>query len=219
VFRLWGRTLPPLIEVCPVQLSGREDRFAELPYTNIQALVESLTVEIQPYLHKPFTLFGHSMGALIAFELARSLRRQSGPLPLALFLSARRAPHLPLNRKSLYQLPDPEFIRELRLLGGTPAAVFESKELLDFVLPTLRADFTICDTYGFMPEPPLDCPFVLYAGRRDTEAPPPDVEAWGCHTTKTCSLQMFPGNHFFLHSDRDLLLQAMATTLVQLGAS
>jgi len=157
------------------------------------------------------------MGALLAFELTRTLQRQNGPMPLVLFLSAHRAAHLPLHRKPLSQLPDPEFIQAVRDLGGTPEGVFESQELIDITLPALRADFTSCDTYRFAPGPPLDCPLMLYAGRKDTEVSPQEVEAWRKHTTRTAHLQLFPGDHFFLRSDRELLLQTIATTLAQLG--
>ena len=217
MFRTWGKALPPTIEVCPVQLPGREERLADPPYTDLRALAESLAVQLQPYVQKPFALFGHSVGALLAFELTTSLRRQSGPMPLVLYLSAHRAPHLPLRRKPLYQLPDAEFLQGVRAMGGTPAAVFESKAVLDLVLPALRADFTALDTYRFVPEAPLDCPLVLYAGLKDTEVSPQDVETWQEYTTRTTILRLFPGDHFFLRSDRELLLQTTAATLVQLG--
>jgi medium-chain acyl-[acyl-carrier-protein] hydrolase len=134
IFRTWGRALPPTVEVCPVQLPGRENRLREPPYTDIQALAERLANQIHPYAQKPFALFGHSMGALLAFELTRTLRRQDGPMPRALFLSAHRAAHLPLRRQPLHGLPDPEFIQGVRRLGGTPAGVFEHKELLEITL-------------------------------------------------------------------------------------
>lgn len=213
IFRTWGRALPSTVEVCPVQLPGRENRLREPPYTDIQALAERLASQIQPYAQKPFALFGHSMGALLAFELTRTLRRQGGPMPLTLFLSAHRAAHLPLRRQPLHGLPDPEFIQGVRRLGGTPAGVFEHKELLEVTLPALRADFALCDRYGFVPEAPLNCPLILYAGRQDTEVLPQEVEAWGEHTTQTARLRIFPGDHFFLRSDRDLLLRAIASAL------
>ena len=213
VFRLWGKALPADIEVCPIQLPGREDRVAEPPYTNMQALTEELARHIRPYIRKPFGFFGHSMGALIAFELTRQLRRVDAPLPTLLFLSAHQAPHLPRKRRSLHQLPEPEFINAVRRLGGTPAAVFEHQDLLDFVLPTLRADFTICDTYHFLPEEPLDCAFVLCAGSNDPEALTPDVAAWRAQTTQSCQVREFTGNHFFLQSQRDLLLETIATII------
>lgn len=217
MFRTWGKALPPAIEVCPVQLPGREERLAEPPYTNLWALAEQLAVQLRPYTEKPFALFGHSVGALLAFELTRSLRRQHSPMPRVLFLSARGAPHLPLRRKPLYRLSDAAFLQEVRAIGGTPAAVFESQAVLDLVLPALRADCTALDTYRFVPDARLDCPLVLYAGRQDTEVPLQDVEAWKEYTTGTTILQLFPGDHFFLRADRALLLQRTGALLLQLG--
>jgi len=216
VFRTWGRDLAPVVEVCPVQLPGRENRLAEPPYTDIRALTQRLVDQLRPYAQKPFALFGHSMGALLAFELTRTLQRENGPMPLVLFLSAHRAANLLSRRKPLSHLPAPEFIQAVRDLGGTPEGVFESQDLIDITLPTLRADFTLCETYHFVPGPPLDCPLILCAGRKDTEVSPQEVEAWSEHTTRTAHLQLFPGDHFFLRSDYELLLQTIATTLAQL---
>jgi medium-chain acyl-[acyl-carrier-protein] hydrolase len=213
IFRTWGRELSQSVEVCPIQLPGRENRLREPPYTDIRTLAERLADQILPYAQKPFALFGHSMGALLAFELARTLRRQENSMPTALFLSAHRAPHLPLHRKKLHGLPDAEFIQGVRSLGGTPQEVFDHQELVKVMLPALRADFTLCDGYSFVPEAPLDCPMVLYAGRQDTEVSPQEVEAWNQHTTQTARLRIFPGGHFFLRTDRDLLLRAMASAL------
>ncbi len=217
LFRTWGKTLSPTIEVCPIQLPGREERLADPPYTNLRALAESLAIQLQPYVQQPFALFGHSVGALVAFELTSTLRRQSASMPLALCLSAHRAPHLPARRKPLSALPDVEFLQAVCAIGGTPAAVFENQALRDLVLPALRADFTALETYRFVPEAPLDCPLVLYAGLKDTEAPPQDVATWQEYTTRTTMLRLFPGDHFFLRADRELLLQTTAATLVQLG--
>ena len=213
IYRPWGRALPQAVEVCPIQLPGRENRLREPLYTNIQVLAERLVSQILPYAQKPFALFGHSMGALLAFELTRALRRHDGPMPLFLFLSAHRAAHLPLRRQPLSDLPDGEFIRAVRRLGGTPEEVFAHPDLLKLALPILRADFAMCDRYGFVPESPLNCPLILYAGRQDPEVLPQEVEAWREHTTGIARLQMFPGDHFFLHSDRDVLMRSITSAL------
>src|SRR5262249_19104347 len=143
VFRLWGKDLAPTVEVCPVQIPGRESRLAEPPYTDIRPLAQSLVDHIRPYTQKPFALFGHSMGALVAFELTRMLQRQNGSMPIILLLSAHRAAHLPMRWRPFAHLPGPEFIQRVRDLGGTPDGVFESQDLIDIILPTLRADFTL----------------------------------------------------------------------------
>lgn len=217
MFRTWRKALPSTIEICPVQLPGRENRLREPPYTDMRVLAESLAIQLQPHVHKPFALFGHSMGALLGFELTRTLRRIGIPLPIVLFLSAHRAAHLPLRYPPLHQLSDSALLHSLRSLKGTPQGVFESQELLELILPTLRADFTLCENYHFVPEPPLDCPFVLYAGRADTIASQHDVAAWRQHTTQTAELELFSGGHFFIHSDSQRLFQTIVKTIRQLG--
>jgi medium-chain acyl-[acyl-carrier-protein] hydrolase len=216
IYRTWGAELAPSVAMCPIQLPGREERLAERPYTDLRTLAEHLAERLRPYTHRPFALFGHSMGALLAFEVARSLRRQASPRPVMLFLSAHRAAHLPLRRQPFVHLPTPAFLQGVRALGGTPSAVFEHPDLLALTLPALRADFTACDTYCFVPEAPLDCPLMLYAGCQDTEATPEEVAAWSVHTTQSASLRVFPGQHFFLRSDRDQLLRVTATALASL---
>ncbi len=216
-FRTWARALPTTIEVCPVQLPGRENRFGEPPYTDILHLAEILAGQMQLYLQKPFALYGHSMGALLAFELARILQRNDAPLPLTLFLAAHRAPHLTPRRAPIYALSDEELVQALRRLGGLQELVVEDRELLDVLLPTLRADLTLCGLYRYSSDAPLNCPFQLYAGRKDTDVPPEDMESWSEHSTQSTSLRIFPGGHFFLRSDADALMQAIAGTLAQFG--
>ncbi len=213
VFRGWGQALPARVELCPVQLPGRENRLSDPLFTEMGALTEALAAEILPFTDKPFALFGHSMGALVSFELTRALRRLGAPLPTMLFLSAHRAPHLPLRRRPLIGLDQAEFLEAVRSFGGTPGDVFAHPELVEIILPILRADLALCDGYRFTPDAALPCPFVLYAGRQDSEVDPAEIEAWNEHTSHGARLRIFPGDHFFLRSDRALLLRAMASAL------
>ena len=196
-----------------MQLPGRENRYRESPYTEILSLVEILAGQIRLYSQKPFALYGHSMGALLAFELARQLQRQNAPLPLALFLAAHRAAHLSPRRSPIYALPDEKLIQALRRMGGLQNEIAEDKALLDFFLPTIRADLTLCDLYSFAADAPLNCPFHLFAGRDDKEVPPVDMESWGEHSTEESTLRVFSGGHFFLRSDGNALLQTIAEAL------
>ena len=216
-FRSWARALPRSIEVCPVQLPGRENRIRESPYTDIQSLAGLLAGQMQMYLQKPYALYGHSMGALLAFELARMLQRNNAPLPLTLFLAAHRAAHLAPRRAPLYSLPDEELIQALRRLGGLQDEVLENRELLNILLPTIRADLTLCDLYDYSSAAPLNCSFQLYGGRDDKDVLHEDLEAWGQHSTKGSNLRVFTGGHFFLRSDSDALMQAIGSVLAQLG--
>ncbi len=209
-YRLWPAGLPSWVEVCPLQLPGREDRYGEPAFTSVTGLSRALARELTPYLDKPFAIFGHSMGALLGFEITRALRRAEAAAPLALFLAAYPPPHVSLARAAIHHLPDAEFIEEMRRMQGTPEAVLQSADLMAFMLPILRADFQACDTYTLAPEPPLDCPLFMYGGVDDREVDQPALTEWRRHTSGAFTLQMLPGTHFFVQSHRDLLLQDIA---------
>jgi medium-chain acyl-[acyl-carrier-protein] hydrolase len=215
VFRTWPDYLPGEIEVCAVQLPGRENRLGEPPFTELAPLLTTLAQALRPYLDRPFVLFGHSMGAIISFELTRLLRRQYDIQPEKLLVSGRRAPHMPYREEPIHQLPTPEFLQQLRQFDGTPAEILENPDLVRMVMPILRADFAICETYEYTPEVPLDCPIAAYGGLRDRWATYDDLFAWQMQTNDAFSLQMLPGNHFFLNGSRWLLLQAVAHEISQ----
>jgi medium-chain acyl-[acyl-carrier-protein] hydrolase len=205
-YRQWSTSLLNL-EIVLIQLPGRERRLSEPAFTDLNALIETLTAEILPYCDRPFAFFGHSMGGLIAFELTRSLRRHHHPQPLHLLLSGCRAPQLSSPHPPLHSLSDADFIEELRRYNGTPEAVLTNAELMQLFLPTLRADFTLIETYCHVAEPPLDRPITVFGGLQDAEVSPEDLEAWQIQTTKRLTRHMLPGDHFFLHSAQALLLQ------------
>lgn len=213
IYRNWSQRLPMSIEVCPVQIPGRGNRLSEAPYSNLFTLVEALGEVLLPYLDRPFAFFGHSMGALIGFELAHLLRDANKPEPTQLFVSGRCAPQAGKKDDPTYKLPEAEFIEELRRLKGTPAEALEQPELMQMMLPILRADFEICQTYEYSHETPLTCPIKAYGGLQDDEVSREDLEAWSRHTTASTRLRMFPGDHFFLHSSEQALLQTLARDL------
>lgn len=173
-----------------------------VPFTQLEPLVQAITEVILPYLDKPFALFGHSMGAVVSFELARLLRRQYKREPLHLFVSGRRAPQIPPLEPCMHTLPEPAFLDKLRHLNGTPKAVLENTELMQLLLATLRADFAVIETYIYAAEPPLDCPITVFGGLQDDEVGLDDLQAWRQHTNACFSLQLFPGDHFFAFSAR-----------------
>lgn len=199
IYRTWANSLPVTVEVCAVEIPGRGRRLREKAHENLLALVADACTALRPYMNKPFAFFGHSMGALISFELARQLRREGQPPPAHIFVSGRRAPQLPDNAPT-YNLPDPEFIAELRRLNGTPQEVLEHPDLLQLMLPMLRADFSVCQTYRYAPEPPLKCGFSVYGGVDDADISREQLEAWSQHTSSAFTVRMFPGDHFFLHT-------------------
>jgi surfactin synthase thioesterase subunit len=201
------------VDVCPVQLPGRERRISQKPYTAMQPLVEELAGVLRPYLDVPFAFFGHSMGALISFELARELRRTGAELPRWLFLSGARAPQVPSREPPIHDLPDAEFIQEIRQLNGTPAEVLEEPELLEMYLPLLRADVGLCERYTLAEEAPLEVPFSVYGGEQDADVLPEDLAAWRTHTTRRTQLRSFPGDHFFLAQHRERFLRSFSDDL------
>jgi medium-chain acyl-[acyl-carrier-protein] hydrolase len=213
IFRTWSDGLPADVEVCPVQFPGRGTRLMETPFTQLSPLVQGLAQALVPLLDKPFAFFGHSLGALVGFELARQLRRQSGVQPVRLFVSADRAPQIPHRDRPIHALPEGEFLEELRRLNGIPGKVLEEVELMQMMLPVLRADFAVYETYVYSTEPPLNCPISTFGGLQDHRVSRGDLEAWRDQTSDTFSLRMFPGDHFFWNTTQPLLLQVLSQEL------
>ncbi|HEV2436442.1 MAG TPA: alpha/beta fold hydrolase [Verrucomicrobiae bacterium] len=213
IFRTWPDGLPAEVEICPVELPGRGTRLIETPFTQLPPLVQALAQALAPLLDKPFAFFGHSLGALISFELARQLRRQSGVQPVRLFVSADRAPQIPHRDRPIHALPEEEFLAELRRLNGIPGKVLAEAELMQMLLPVLRADFAVYETYVYSIEPPLTCPISTLGGLQDQRVRRGDLEAWRDQTNGSFSLRMFPGDHFYWNTTQPLLLQALSREL------
>jgi medium-chain acyl-[acyl-carrier-protein] hydrolase len=213
IFRTWSDGLPADVEVCPVQFPGRGTRLMETPFTQLSPLVDALAQALVPLLDKPFAFFGHSLGALVGFELARQLRRQSGAQPVRLFVSADRAPQIPHRERPIHALPEGEFLVELRRLNGIPGKVLEEAELMQIMLPVLRADFAVYETYVHSTESPLNCPISTFGGLQDHRVSRGDLEAWRDQTSGSFSLRMFPGDHFFWNTIQPLLLEVLSQEL------
>jgi medium-chain acyl-[acyl-carrier-protein] hydrolase len=213
VFRSWSDGLPTDVEVCPVQFPGRGTRLMEPPFSQLSLLVEALAEALCPLLDKPFALFGHSLGSLVSFELARQLRANHQARPVRLFASAGPAPQVPHRGLPIHNLPEREFAAKLRRLDGTPGELLNHKELMDIVLTSLRADFALYESYEYSSGPPLNCPISTFGGLSDQRVNHDDLEAWRDQTTASFSIRMFPGDHFFLKSTQPLLLQALSQEL------
>lgn len=211
-YRDWPVHLPDDVEVVSVQLPGRENRFNEPPIESMEQLVGPLLDELAGYLIPPFALFGHSMGGLIAFELVRRMRPR-GVAPVHLFASGCRAPHLPSRSPDWHTLPDREFLVAIGELGGIPPELLAESQFLDAMLPMLRADCTLVETYAFHPQAPLSCPVSAFGGLRDKEVPPEDVRAWSRHTTGPFRVHLLPGDHFFVNSARADVLRSVVSEL------
>jgi len=198
-FRPWLQHLAPSIELCAVQLPGRENRLREAPLTQIDPIVDILDQMLPAYFDKPFALFGHSLGAILAFELARALRNRPEARLAHVFVSARIAPQAIDPEPPIYQLPEAQFLAKLRQLNGTPAMVFEHEELLEMLMPILRADFALNETYVYRPEPPLD-------GTEDPKVSESELKEWSAQAAGRFALKMFPGDHFFVSSAQQAIV-------------
>lgn len=201
-YRRWQDAFSPDVDLCAVQLPGREARYPEPAATSMPGLVRSLVDGLAPVLDRPFALFGHSFGALIAYELCHELRSMGLPAPEHLFVSARRAPHLPSRLPPIHQLPDEAFAAELRRLEGTPEAVLANDALMALFVPITRADYTVCETYRWTERPPLDGPLTVLGGRDDPETTLAELEGWRGHTLGAVRVELFDGGHFFVHQAR-----------------
>ncbi|MBN2005972.1 MAG: thioesterase [Anaerolineae bacterium] len=210
VFRLWPKLLPHDVEVFALRLPGRENRIKESPFTHMTSLVDALVPSILPYLDGPFAFFGHSLGALVSFELTRALYTCHGVLPRRLMVSACPAPQKMRVENPLHAMPDVEFIAALQRLNGLPDAVLQNEDLLSVMLPTLRADFTVFETYAHQPGPSLPCAISAFGGLRDVDLPREKIAAWNDQTSGAFVLRMLPGDHFFIHDTRNLLLRFVA---------
>jgi len=197
-FRAWDSVFPRHIEICAVQLPGRESRLNEPQARRMALLVETLVMALRPLLDKPFALFGHSLGANVAFELARHLRADRRG-PLHVFASGCRAPHLRNPRPLLYTLPDSDLIESLRAFGGTPAEVFDNRDLLDWLLPVVRADLELNETYVLESPDALDCPITAFGASGDSRVSSEEVHAWSELTRGRFRRRIFEGNHFFVY--------------------
>jgi len=197
IYRPWNGAPLEQVEVCPIQTPGRENRIADKPFTHLRTLAKAVA-DVIP-LDKPFALFGHSVGALLCFEVARELRRRRAAVPFHLFVSGCSAPNLCPNRPPRFNLTREQLLAEIRKLGGTPEEVLEDSELLDLVLPAIRADFSLFDTYDYRDERPFDFAVTALTGDADPEVDSLETLQWHIQTDNKFQHYQFPGNHFFLH--------------------
>jgi medium-chain acyl-[acyl-carrier-protein] hydrolase len=216
VYYPWPDQLPAGVEVCALQPPGRENRIREPLFTDLLHLTEAATAAVVPLLDVPFAFFGHSVGSLVAFEMTRRLRDLQAPLPGRLFVSAIRAPHLVSPREPLYQLSDAEFMDKLRSLGGTAEVLLQHEEMRKLILPILRADFQMRETYHCVPGPRLTCPISAFGGLDDSAAGRDELAAWAEHSTGDFELRMFPGGHFYLRTAQAQVLPMLRSAVAAL---
>ncbi len=217
-YRHWPALLPASIELVTVELPGRGTRMREPPATHVRAVVASLEADLVSLDDRPLAIFGHSMGAVLAFELA--LRRQRlGRPPLAVFLAGCAAPARLAERPRTHGLDDVAFLGRLERLGAIPAEVLADPDLRAMVLGVLRADITMLETYEGDPASGLDCPVWVLGGRDDDAATATDLLAWRGHARRDFEHLDFAGGHFFVNSEATSLVDVLGTRLSSLLAT
>ncbi|GAA2288471.1 non-ribosomal peptide synthase [Streptomyces ruber] len=223
-YRPWAAALAPDVEVLPVVLPGRDSRYAEPPYTDLRRLARAAAAGLRPILsdHEPpvpYAFFGHSLGAVLAYETARVLSEAHHP-PALLIVSGSAPPHRAAETaRACHTLPDEEFLTEVVRLGGVPHAALDEPELIRVMLPVLRADFTAAETYAHAAAVPLDCPVAVYAGDADTSVPRAQLTGWDRVTqVRPVRHRLFAGDHFYLDDARQPLLRALREDLQEAAA-
>jgi medium-chain acyl-[acyl-carrier-protein] hydrolase len=212
----WQSALHPEIEVCAIQLPGRGSRFHEPPLEDLSELVATLSILIQKNSTLPFVFFGHSLGGLVAFELARNLRAQGFAMPQELFVSGCPAPRYRSASKGLHRLPDDQLIDELKRYNGTPQEILDNVELMKLVLPTIRADFSLVEDYEYHADRILSLPITVLAGTSEERDSLVQVTGWSDETSGTCRVEWFDGDHFFINSDKASVLKLLGSSLMHL---
>jgi medium-chain acyl-[acyl-carrier-protein] hydrolase len=216
VFRAWHAELSAETEVLLVQPPGREGRISEPPLHRLEELVGQVADALGAQLEPPYALFGHSLGALAAFELARELRRRGYAPPVALVVAGREAPHIPDPDSPLHLLPDQGLIEEVcRRYSGIPREVLAEPALVELLLPALRADLAMNETYAYAEAEPLQCPIYVYGGDQDARVSSSDLQGWGIHTHGGFAVRMFSGGHFFIQNLRTAVLTALSQDLAK----
>lgn len=209
----WHTSMPETIEVCGIQLPGRGARFRETAVHELSALVRELAPVFARTADRPFAFFGHSLGGLVAFELSRALALIGAALPTHLFVSGVHAPRFRDQDRAYHRLDDAGLAQVLRNYGATPPEILEQQELLALLLPTIRADFAMAETYRYRPGPALDVPITALAGRADAHRTPEQVEGWALETSGSFSACWFEGGHFFLNPCRTQVIDLVLSRL------
>lgn len=210
----WASQLNEDIELIAIQPPGRSNRMAEVAYRDMNLLVDDLAENIRSFLDVPFIFFGHSLGSRVAFELALRLKSKGLPTPTQFFASGSGAPHIAWKQKQIFDLPDEDFLIELKKLDGTPEEVLKNKDLMKLLLPLLRADFEMADTH-ICKATKLACPIYVFAGYEDHEIQEKNLKAWEELTEHETDVQYVSGNHFFIEKNKTLVFKKLCNQIEQ----
>lgn len=219
VYRRLAPGLSGHIELYAAQLPGREERFNEPRLRRMAQVVETLVEDIAPLADLPLIFFGHSMGALVAYETARALKARSGQEPAALIVSGRNGPESGIPcRRPWHAADDGAFLDHIRGMDGTPPAVMESEAMMSALIPLLRADFEVLETYVHQPGPALSCPVLACAGHADGRVSTAGMAAWTRYTHGGCTIHWFKGGHFYLNRQPRVLTLCIEQWLASLAS-
>lgn len=214
IYHRWQGQLPASIDVCPIELPGRLGRHRETPFRAVRPLVAALFDALDGWFDGPVAFFGYSMGALLAHECARELRRRHGREAEHLVVAARWAPHAVDRYRSTRRLTDGEFVAEMsRRYGDRLRAMADDPEMLALMVRILRADLALLEDYAYEEEPPLAAPITVLGGERDLVVSPALLGGWSTCTRGSFATRVFPGGHFFLHEDEPAVVSAVSSIL------
>ncbi|NJP66267.1 thioesterase II family protein [Streptomyces spiramenti] len=206
-----AQALAPAAEVLAVQYPGRQDRHREPCLESVAELADGATAALRPWAGKPLALFGHSLGAIVAFEVALRLSRE-GSAPVSLIASGRRAPSR-YRDESLHQASDGRLLSEVDRLSGTAAGILDDPDLVRMLLPALRADYRAVERYRSEPGAAVDCPVLVLTGDQDPLTTLEEARAWEAHTTGDCTVDVYPGGHFYLNDHAPKVIAAISDHL------
>ncbi|MFF9351272.1 thioesterase II family protein [Streptomyces sp. NPDC014734] len=211
-----SRALSPAVDVLCLQYPGRQDRRQDPGIDNIPDYADAIVAELKPWLDVPTAFFGHSMGAVLAYEVALRLERDGLPGPIALFASGRRAPSR-YREENVHRRDDDGIVKEMQLLSGTDSRILGDEEILRMVLPAIRSDYTAVETYRSEAGAAVSAPITVFTGDSDPRTSLEEAEAWRAHTTAEFDIRVFPGGHFFLANHADEIIEIISKSISGAG--
>ncbi len=212
-YKYFVDNLPDFIEVCPVELPGRGTRMGEKLIDNIEVILEEIAENIKDFLDKPFIFFGHSMGALISYELTQKINEKYNAKPLKLYVSAHKAPFLERGGPIMHKLEKNSFVNELKKMNGIPNELLEHTELMDLMLPIIRNDYALCENYTYRGKEKINVPITAFGGKFDKDIKEIDLIKWSEVTDQAFNHFLLDGDHFFITKERERFLSLFTKLL------